>query len=73
VEVFSLMNQIRAMLSFCEAVLREVPEDLLYARVDFLPIEGKFALMELELIEPALYFRTGPVAAKNFVRELLRR
>jgi hypothetical protein len=44
--------------------LNEVP---LYARVDLVRTpENSFALMELELIEPCLYFRFGSQAAEDF-------
>lgn len=41
----------------------------LYARVDFVRTEaGNFALMELELIEPSLYFNMDPESPKRFAR-----
>ena len=41
----------------------------LYARIDFVrDAGGDFALMELELIEPALYFRMDEDAPKRFAR-----
>jgi len=44
--------------------LTEVP---LYARADFvLDDEGEFCLMEIELIEPALYFRMDPNSPTRF-------
>lgn len=36
--------------------LKAVPFELLYARVDLVRFEGRWQLMELELIEPSLYF-----------------
>lgn len=59
-----------AMLEFAESVVDAVDFPLLYARVDLVPSEDDFALMELELIEPSLYFGTHPAAAKNFVAAL---
>lgn len=54
------------------AAIREAP---LYARADFVRMDddGGFALMELELIEPSLYFRTDPPAAERFARALHER
>lgn len=43
-----------------------IPHELLYARVDLVPVAGDYLLMELELIEPALYFRTHKDAPRNF-------
>lgn len=51
-------------------VVNSVPAELLYARVDVVPYHGHFALMELELIEPSLYFRSSDEAAKNFSKAL---
>ena len=39
-----------------EDILAALPYDLLYARLDLVRIDGRFAIMELELIEPILYF-----------------
>lgn len=43
-----------------------IDEELLYARVDLVRFGGGFALMELELIEPALYLRMDPKAPLRF-------
>lgn len=42
--------------------------NLLYARADFVRSVSGFLLMELELIEPALYFRMNPPSAARFAR-----
>jgi hypothetical protein len=42
-------------------------------RADFVRGSGdRFLLMELELIEPSLYFRTDPCSASRFARALTR-
>jgi hypothetical protein len=49
-------------------------DPLLYARVDFVRQEHVFELMEIEIIEPALYFRTNERSPEHFanaVDELL--
>ncbi len=45
--------------------------DELYARVDGIVRGGRFALMELEVTEPALFF--DPVSADRFAEALLAR
>lgn len=45
-----------AMLVAAAAIAAEVP-DAVYARVDGVVVDDEFLLMELELIEPELYFR----------------
>lgn len=54
------------------AVLDSAPAPLLYARVDGVFRGGRFALMELEALEPELFFRTAPGSAGRFVAALQR-
>lgn len=55
-------------------VLAAMGDAPLYARADFVRTGGdQFALMELELIEPSLYFRTDPPSAERFARALHER
>ncbi len=62
------------LLSIGEKVLNELDEIPLYARVDLIRGNtGEFQLMELELIEPSLYFRFGEAAASMFVSKLNKR
>lgn len=44
-----------------------------YARVDGVIVDGRFRLMELEMIEPALFLAGRPEAAERFARQLHRR
>lgn len=60
----------QTLLDLGDKVMNAVADDLLYARVDLVPYEYHYALMELELIEPALYFRTNEMAVKNFSKAL---
>lgn len=55
-----------------DRALRAVGESLLYARADFVraPKGQGFWLMELELIEPSLYFRMDEQAADRFAHAL---
>jgi glutathione synthase/RimK-type ligase-like ATP-grasp enzyme len=47
---------------------------LLYARVDLLRNDGgRWVLNELEIVEPSLFFRHGPMAAHTLARALLSR
>lgn len=50
-----------------EKILELIPETLLYARIDgYLDACNRFVLMELELIEPALFLDSHPDACRNF-------
>lgn len=55
-------------------VLEAVPLDLLYARVDLVRTEADdpFRLMELELIEPSLYFPYDAESPARFARAAVR-
>lgn len=53
--------------------LRRIEKELLYARVDLVRRDdGSYALMELELIEPALYFRMCERSPELFARHFDR-
>jgi glutathione synthase/RimK-type ligase-like ATP-grasp enzyme len=54
-------------------VLNALPETPLYARVDGVPIDGRFVLMELELIEPNLFLSFERDAATRLALALKRR
>jgi hypothetical protein len=59
------------LLSFGQEVLSKVDETLLYARVDVLLNNETAHLIELELIEPALYVSYSDKAAENFANALV--
>jgi hypothetical protein len=54
-------------------VMAQLPADLLYARVDLVRHDGDFELMEVELIEPSLYFGIDSEAPARFARALAGR
>ena len=47
------------------------PLELPYARVDGCIVDGRFLLMELEIIEPSLFFAQSPVAAARCAASIL--
>jgi glutathione synthase/RimK-type ligase-like ATP-grasp enzyme len=51
--------------------LRATPGATLYARVDLCLVAGQVQLMELELLEPALFFAGEPTAATWFAEALV--
>jgi hypothetical protein len=55
------------ILGAADKAISAIGRKLLYARVDLvLDADGRFVLMELELIEPALYLRMDPGAPARF-------
>lgn len=57
-----------------DRVIATLPAAPLYARVDLVRTENdSFAVMELELIEPCLYFRFGAGSAQTFAQAIAER
>ncbi|GAB5536354.1 MAG: ATP-grasp domain protein [Rubricoccaceae bacterium] len=52
------------------AAVTEIAGPLLYARADLVRWDGGWAVMEMELIEPSLYFAHGEGSAEHFARAL---
>lgn len=61
-----------ALQAAAKAAIAGVGEPLLYARADFVAHDGGFALMELELVEPSLYFDMDACAPERFAAALDR-
>lgn len=62
-----------AVRAFADDVMRRVPSTCLYARVDVVESRRGPLLMELELIEPELYFLSVPEAANRLAQLLADR
>ena len=66
-----------AMLASAQQALAAVAilgyPDHAYARVDGVVVDGRFKLMELEMIEPSLFLTGRPEAAERFADNLRRR
>ena len=62
-----------ALFSFAASVMTLVPDTCLYARVDVVESSRGPLLMELELIEPELYFLHVPEAAARMARLVAER
>ena len=58
-------------LALAEQVLAAIDAPLLYARIDVVPdAEGRWLLMEAELIEPDFYLGSDPAQGAGFARAL---
>ncbi len=61
-------------VDLAERALAEVPEELLYARVDLVRgHDGTLRLIELEVIEPSLFFGLHPPAAARLAEAIVAR
>jgi glutathione synthase/RimK-type ligase-like ATP-grasp enzyme len=58
-------------LALAHRIVGELPERPAYARVDFVPTCEGPLLMELELIEPSLFFYLNPDAADSLADEVI--
>ena len=61
------------MVEFASRVLRAVDDDLTYARVDCVVDGDDIALMELEIIEPSLFFQADTAAPGRFAHAISQR
>jgi glutathione synthase/RimK-type ligase-like ATP-grasp enzyme len=66
----SRANPRQEWVSQARAVLEPVTEPWLYARVDGCIVDGRLLLMELEMLEPDLFFNLAPEAAVRFADSL---
>ncbi len=55
-----------------EEILRLIEEPLLYARVDGVNSNGRFVLIELELIEPQLFLKIDTAAPRRFAEAIAK-
>lgn len=58
-------------ITLTEAALAVAPSSTAYARVDLVSTDQGPVVMELELVEPALFLDADPLAAENFVDAFL--
>lgn len=56
----------RGELEVARAAMALAPDELAYARADFIDVDGQPTLMELELIEPDLFLRMAPGSHDRF-------
>jgi glutathione synthase/RimK-type ligase-like ATP-grasp enzyme len=69
----SLIEDARAVLQAAAKATKTSVEDILYARVDGIVRNGSLLLMELEVIEPALFFSHAPGAAARMAELIVSR
>lgn len=61
------MESNQQLISQAKRILNKINSPILYARIDGLDIDGQLKFMELELIEPYLFFEKDEAAAEKFV------
>jgi len=68
---YSLIEPSTDLILQAEAILTHFHEKLLYARIDGIIIENQLHLMEVELLEPDLYFDLAVGSRERFVTAFL--
>ena len=61
------------LIAQTEKIVEATPLATLYARVDGVRSKTGFKLIELEVLEPALYFEEGPGSAERFIDAIAKR
>ena len=61
-------NPEKKLLKIAEAIIKSLPFKNLYARVDLVRRKDTFLLMEVELIEPSLYFNLASEASSTLAK-----
>ncbi|MDU0353556.1 hypothetical protein RS130_06095 [Paraglaciecola aquimarina] len=61
------------MLVVARHCLAALPEDVFYGRIDLVRHSDEFVVIEIELIEPSLYFNMDPASPQRFVDAFIQR
>lgn len=61
------------LIDAAERVLQALPERPVYCRIDGVESGGAFTVMEVEAIDPVLFFSLHPPAAAHFADEIMNR
>lgn len=64
---YTAVNPEKSLIEQAQKIVDTFPDNLLYARVDGIIINGKLHLMEVECIEPDLYFQYSDGSLGRFV------
>ena len=69
---YTLVEPSIELITQAQAILKQIPEKLLYARIDGIVKNNQLHLMEIELIEPDLYFDIAIGSRERFVEAFLK-
>ena len=68
---YTLVQPTTTLIEKAQKIVNTFPDDLLYARVDGIIINSELHLMEIECIEPDLYFDLSENALQRFVNAIM--
>lgn len=66
--ILQLVEADETLLNLGEKTLKALPEKPLYARIDLVQHKGAFVVIEVEIIEPSLYFNMDDESPQRFAR-----
>ena len=69
---YTLVQPNKEVIEKAQKIVDSLPKDLLYARVDGILIENELYLMEIECIEPDLYFDLSENSLERFVAAIIK-
>ncbi len=69
--IYSLANPNLALITQAQNLVTTFSEELLYARVDGIIIDNELHLMEIECIEPDLYFNHAEGSIEKFINSII--
>lgn len=69
--IYTAITPSDALIEQAQKIVNRFPDDLLYARVDGIIVNGQIQLMEVECIEPDLYFNYSAGSIQKFVGAFL--
>jgi glutathione synthase/RimK-type ligase-like ATP-grasp enzyme len=68
---YTLMHPNSELIEKAQQIVNTFPDPLLYARVDGIVINNNLLLMEIECIEPDLYFNLSEGSQQRFVKSIV--
>jgi glutathione synthase/RimK-type ligase-like ATP-grasp enzyme len=68
---YKLINPTQELIHKAQKIVNTFPDNLLYARVDGIIIENELHLMEVECIEPDLYFNLSKGSLSKYINSVL--
>ena len=66
-----IKNVPKEIQNLADKVIKILPKNCFYSRIDILLMHGEPKVIEVELIEPSLYFNLDPESSKMFAHELI--
>ena len=67
---YTIVHPSQELIDKAQKIVNTFDEDLLYARIDCIVVDNNLLLMEVECLEPDLYFELFPAAKDKFIEAI---